>query len=73
MLALWRVVQQLTRVLTMRPSLVTYLELTQLEDLLKHLWSLLDHYMDPVRHLAKSILDNIMQLKDIFLSIGMST
>jgi len=71
-LALWRVVQQLTRVLTMRQSLVTYLEIKQLEDLLKNLWGILDHYMDPVRHLAKSILENIMQLKDVFLSIGMA-
>ncbi|XP_034254702.1 thyroid adenoma-associated protein homolog [Thrips palmi] len=71
-LALWRVVQQLTRVLTMRQSLVKSLELPQLEDLLKHLWGLLDHYMDPVRHLAKSILENIMQLQDVFLSVGIN-
>lgn len=69
-LALWRVVQQLTRILTMHPKLVTYLEVCQVEDLLKHLWGVLDHYLDTVRHLGRAILDNILQLKDTFLSIG---
>ena len=69
-LGLWRVVQQLTRVLTAHAHLVSCLEVSQIEDLLKHLWGLMDHYMDTIRHLGRAILENIMQLKDHFLLIG---
>lgn len=69
-LALWRVVQQWTRVLTSNSKLVLSLELPQVEALLNHVWGLLDHYMDSIRHLGRAILENVMHLRDSFLLIG---
>ncbi|KAK3932204.1 Thyroid adenoma-associated protein-like protein [Frankliniella fusca] len=69
-LALWRVVQQLTRVLASNSKLVNYLQVAQIESIFKHLMGLLDHYIDAVRHLARAILENLMQVKDTFRVLG---
>lgn len=69
-LALWRVVQQLTRVIALNSKLASSLQVSQVENILKHLLGLLDHHMDAVRHLAKAILENLMQIKETFIPLG---